>query len=321
MAVVSRRFNTSSVLGSTTISSTSAPALTGIAGSLISVLDYCLTDATYGIGWTKQYSGTNTAVYKQPAGTNGFYLAVDDSVGQNATVCGFETMSSVSAGIGRFPTLSQRSALQSGWNSAFYKSGSLDAVNRAWQFFSNGKIFYLVGYNNASSNTSVSTCNILVFGDFTSYAPVDAFNTILLANSSLSATSTSLSLFYARDAWTSTTDGVAARSYTQLGSAVYMTPVGQSGLQNGTGNYFGGSGEAFPSPITGGLNMIPVQVAENNVGIRGVLPGMWNPLHVRPFNPGDTFSGTGVLAGKTFETSTVGGTSYGLLLFETSDTW
>ena len=316
MAVVSRRYNTSSVLGSSTISSTSAPALTGIAGSLISVLDYCLTDATYGIGWTKQYSGTNTAAYKQPSGTNGFYLAVDDSVGQNATVCGFESMSSVSAGLGRFPTLNQRAALQSGWGAAFYKSYTADTTNRAWQFFSNGKIFYLVGYDN-----DLTYINILVFGDFTSFAPVDAFNTVLFANSSLNATSTSCALVNARDAWTTTNDGWVPRSYTQLGSSTYLIPLGDSGRQNGSSNTFGNSGETFPSPITGALNMAPIQVAEYNVGVRGVLPGIWHPLHARPLKPGDTFSGVGALAGKTFEVANNGGNGYAQLFFETSDTW
>jgi hypothetical protein len=54
-------------------------------------------------------------------------------------------------------------------------------------------------------------------------------------------------------------------------------------------------------------------------GVRGLLPGIWFPLHNRPFSPGDTFTGANELAGKTFEV--VLASSAGQFFFETSDTW
>ena len=319
MAVVTRRFNTNSALGTSVASSSGAPALTGFAGSLISVLDYCLTDTTFGIGWTKVYSDTNRAVYKQPTGTNGFYLAVDDTVGTDATVSGFEYMTNVSSGTGRFPKLSQRAALQNGWNLAFYKSISNDSVARAWQFFSNGKIFYLIGYNNTTSNTNQSA-SALVFGDYISYAPVDAYNTCIFASTVLTGNNSASALVYGRDTWASS-DGYSPRSYTQLGSAVGLSPLNNSGRISTTSIYFGSSGEDFPSPITGGLNVLGIELAEVNVGVRGKLPGIWHPAHRYPFNPGATFNGTGDIAGKTFEVAAPGGTGYAQVFFETSDTW
>ena len=314
MTVYVRRYNGSSVLGSDLTTSTGAPALTGLAGTLVSVLDYCLTDATYGIGWTKAYSGTNKAVYRQPtSGANGFYLAVDDSVGTNATITGFETMSSVSAGSGQFPTTTQNAALQSGWNLAVYKSNTSDTTARSWQFFSNGKIFYLVVYLAGTSSSQM-----VVFGDYVSYKSGDQFNTIIGAATTLNATSSSCAMT-SLQTWSAQTSvrQWGPRPYTQTGTSVYL-PVITSPIQT---TYYGGGGEAYPSPITGGLSVAPVWVAEYAVGVRGVLPGVWCPTHARPFVAGDVFTGNGDIAGKTFEVGTSGGSSIAQFFFETSDTW
>ena len=314
MAIYVRRYNASAVLGNDLTSSTGAPALTGLAGTLISVLDYCLTDATYGIGWTKAYTGTNKAVYRQPtSGANGFYLAVDDSVGINATVAGFESMTGVSAGSGQFPTTAQNATLQSGWNLAVYKSSTADTTARSWQFFSNGKIFYLVVYN-----TGTSASNIFIFGDYVSYKSGDQFNTIIGANTSLSATTASCVLTNIQS-WNATSyvRQWGARSHSQAGTSVWL-PVVPSPIQTG---YYGGGGEAYPNQITGGLSVSPLWVAEYNVGLRGALPGIWCPVHTRPFATGDVFAGNGDIAGKTFEVGTSGGSGVSQFFFETSDTW
>ncbi|HRH29675.1 MAG TPA: hypothetical protein PKV17_12915, partial [Aquabacterium sp.] len=76
-------------------------ALTSTAGALLAVLDAVLVT---GQGWTKPFSSGNVAVYKQPAGSNGFYLRVDDSGTNFARACLYETMSDVDTGTGQTPT-------------------------------------------------------------------------------------------------------------------------------------------------------------------------------------------------------------------------
>lgn len=66
-------------------SNSGAPALTTTAGSLIAVLDFCLLTA----GWTKEFSDTNLATYRPPAG-NRFYFAVDDTTTTYARCRSFE---------------------------------------------------------------------------------------------------------------------------------------------------------------------------------------------------------------------------------------
>jgi hypothetical protein len=64
-----------------------APNITEVAGSLITLLDAVLVngygtglDAKAPLGWTKAFSGTNKAVYKQGAGSSLKYLRVDDTL-------------------------------------------------------------------------------------------------------------------------------------------------------------------------------------------------------------------------------------------------
>jgi hypothetical protein len=300
MAITVRRY---SIGGNT---STSAPALTGQVGTLIAVLDYCLTDATYGVGWTKVYSATNQAAYRSPAGTNQFYLFVDDTSTTNATMRAYESMTSISAGTGAFPTTAQRAnALY------FYKSTSADTTARSWYFISNGKIFYLVAPNTGG----------MIFGDFVSYKASDAYNTVLLGNATSSASSTSIAMA-STNATVSTAGGSCyiPRAYTQLGSSLASNIVGDYTKSAGA-SYYGNGGAAYPDPITGGLLLSPMWVSEPSAAaVRGILPGFWAPLHsTSPFATGDTYTGSNDLAGKTFEVIPCG--SNAVFHFETSDTW
>mgnify|MGYP000538869411 CR=1 FL=1 len=63
MAITVLRYNNNGT-------SAGAPALSGSAGSLITVLDFCLVTT---LGWTKT-AGTNNGIYRAPTG-NRRYLA------------------------------------------------------------------------------------------------------------------------------------------------------------------------------------------------------------------------------------------------------
>lgn len=289
------------------LTSTSAPAFTGQPGSMISVLDYCLTDSTYGIGWTKVYTGTNLAAYRQPSGTNQFYLYVDDSAGQNAVLRGYESMTSISAGTGAFPTTAQTSS-----GRYFYKSITGDSTQRGWYFISNGKIFYLIGLTGSSSYDGG-----LVFGDFISYKASDVYGTVLIANSGANANSSGIALYALASNMTTANSAFIARSYTQIGSSMHANHFSDIVRSSSAG--MGANGYPYPDPVSGGLILAPVYINEPSVGsVRGVLPGIWDPMHNKPFATGDTFTGTNELNGKTFEVSSLAG---GQVVFETSDTW
>lgn len=279
-----------------------APSLINTAGSLITLLDYLLVTT---LGWTKPYTGTNLAAYKQPSGSNQMYLYVDDTGTTAARVSGYEAMTSISSGTGNFPTSVQQSG-------GLYWGKSSAGSNRPWLFWSNGKIFYLfVQYNGTNW---LGHC----FGDFTSYKSSDAYGTIIIGDASSPTSATAFSSLVSAVSSSTAGGHFVARQYTQIGSSLAVGKISNYAMSAGN---LGASGITYPCPIDGGLHQAPVWISEvtAGAGARGLLPGIWNPLHVAPLTHGDTFSGTGVLAGRTFEAVSLG--SGGQCFVETSDTW
>ena len=300
-----------------TNTSSGAPTLSGTVGSLIGLLDFCLVTT---LGWTKPYTGTNLAAYKQPAGTNGFYLYVDDTQAQYARLRGYEVMTSISAGSGPFPT----EAIQTG---GFYlrKSEAASSTARPWYFVSDGKIFHLVISVNASSLVWASPNFAYSFGDCLSLKSGDMFATVLIADTNSAPTNSSS---YA--GWTAlntTLTGVAnghalARPHTQIGSAV--APAKVVDTIAGNSGTFGHGSLAYPNPISGGIDLSRAFLAET-AGRRATVPGVWFWNHsAAALGSGDTFYGAAgsLLAGRSFVFFPQGGFStVGSVVLETSDTW
>ena len=292
-----------------------APQLTGAPGSLISVLNYCLVT---GMGWSVAYTATNQAAYQQPAGSNGFFLNVNDSTGQNAQLCGFETMSAIGVGVNQSPPVADVGT----GGGYLYKSGTQDTTARPWVMYSNGKLFYLCyyGYGTVgSSMTMGSWHNMFVFGDFPSFKAGDAFNTIILSesapsqNSSSSPVNSNYSSFFYQPAGVGTS---VMRAATQIGTA--FAPSRWSDWGGGANmSSFGTGTIPYPSSIDGGINIAKVYVGES-AGRRGVLPGLWWWCHSTFLNPFDTFNGAGALAGRSFVCLPA---VQGMYVIETSDTW
>lgn len=284
---------------------------------MIALLDYLLVTLC---GWTKPFSGANIAVYKQPVGSNGFYLRVDDTHASYAQVRGFETMSDVNTGTGPFPTDSQVSE-------GLYMHHA-DAAGYPWKFASNGKIFWLNWQFN-----SYTYCHDLLFGDFVSFKPGDIYNTLIQC----SEYSTSTSPSYVNRISSTAIDGsnyhmYFARSFSQIGgsvSGIKYTDSGHGGVTSDS--YIGTTGLIYPSQADGTLRLAPLWLAERNPhnsfhnAIRGYIPGFWCPLHPRPLGNYDVFNGTsGIINGRAFEVwdqpINISSTRWQMFI-ETSDTW
>ena len=258
-------------------------------------------------GWLKSFSGTNKAVYRQGGG-NQFYLRVDDAGTTTARVVGYESMSDVDTGTAAFPTDAQ---VSSGlyWS----KSSTGNATTRPWMIFATDSVLYLVVNTNSSSDGSNSF--IGVFADFKSYKPGDAYNTIIIGGTTSSPTSNNS--FYRVSAITQAVAGhYVARSYTQLGSSIAIGK--HTDLAKASGGDIGEDGLTYPNPVDNGLYLARIFVHEPRA-VRGELPGLWAPLHDRPLNHLDTFSGVGNLAGRDFLASMMYSSSQ--IFIETSNTW
>lgn len=303
-----------------TDASASAPDLTGIAGSLIAVLDFCLVTT---LGWTKPWSATNIASYLQSAGSNGFSLWVDDTAGQNARVRGYEVMTAHSTGTGPFPTDAQLSG-----GGYVYKSSAATSTARPWLFVSDGKRFHFFhGHDTTEALRTAGDWRHFFFGDTYTYKSGDAYNTMLQADIAASAAASSHigAMFSYSHNTTTSTGCFLARAHTQLGSSAgaskFFDWAGFGQASSGLAQMSPASGPAYPSPIDGALHLSKLWIGES-AGRRGVLPGLWPVLHLDSGSivNQDTFSGSGDLAGKTFTYVRLANGS-GRLAVETSDTW
>ena len=295
-----------------------APILTGQVGSLLGILDACLVNGFGSLassGWAKLSLAANIAAYKQPVtGSNGFYIRVDDTAVQAARVVGHETITDVSTATRPFPT----AALQPG-GGYVYKSATSDATARPWLLVCNGPMFYMV-ISQAASDPNWYSSFAWGFGDITSYRAADAYGTILIAAATMGGTLSQFSITLTNAAMVTGIPGHwLCRPFTGIGSM--STTAGKvTDSAKGNGGTLGNGGMAYPSPIDGGLYVAPVWIVEPSAAaLRGVLPGIWNPLHNRPLSLGDKWTPTGDLAGKTLEA--VNCTTSAQFFIETSNTW
>lgn len=294
----------------------SAPVLTGQVGSLVALLDACLVNG-YGskaaAGWTKSFSGTNKAVYRAPVGVRHYLRIQDDGpvAANEVRMHGYETMSDVDTGTGIFPTSGQSS-----FGLICRKSDTTDSTAQAWVIAGDDRTFYL--FSNSMG---------YMFGEIYSLGTEDAHRTMLVGrgseNQNLAASGIyNLGSLAGNLLVSSGGTSIAAympRSYTGLGASEPIRMHGDD-VKSGS-NTYAGNNLVFPSPVDGGLYISPVWVHENNV-IRGRLRGLFQPLHPpSSFAVGDTFSGVGDFAGKTFEF--IAGSKHvnaGIYVLETSDT-
>jgi len=301
----------------------SAPSLTGQAGSLTTLLDAVLVNG-YGsksaAGWTIDKTGTNKRVYKQPAGSNQFFLRVADDAGTTyARIVAGETCTDIDTLGAYFPTEVQFSG-----GLYAYKSTTADGTARAWICISNGKFFVLIV--NSASHATWDTAVSWAFGDITSYKSADAYHTIIIGGNGTGATNNNLvaqTQFVLTD-FSNCPGHYMARSQSQSGTSVQVGKV-LDGVKGGSTLYGMGRGVLpYPHAPDSKLVLSPAWIYESTPCIRGILPGIWSPCHAYTLlTNADTFSGAGDLAGKTFEICHLYayGATPGCIAFETSNTW
>lgn len=308
---------------------TSAPVCDGQVGSLVNLLDKVLV-AGYGTqtaaGWTKPFTGTNKASFKN-AGSSQQYLRVqDDAPGaagaQEARVTGYEAMTTVDAGTNPFP-----SAAQGVGGVAMLvarKSVAASATTRFWICFADSRSFNLfILAGDSPSGTVIMTS--LIFGEIFSFKPsTDVYRSILIArtaeNSALAA-SDRLDALSALNAVT--TGHYLARSYTAAGTSLNVGKHGDA--VRGSSSAMSGTLQ-YPNGPDQGLWISPVWIHEiASLSVRGKLRGIYQLCHaVASVNDGDTFTGVGAYAGKSFRIvkpiSSAAGSGFFALVVETSAT-
>lgn len=275
-----------------------------------------LTTKSAGAGWTMPYTGTNLSVFRQGSSSNQRYLRVDDTTTLSSRVVAYESMSDVNTGTNAFPT----SALFAG-GLYFQRSTSADITNnREWILIANDRTFYLwVGWNSIPPYVDSP---LVAFGDFVSTKSGDIYNTFIQGN--ISAAVAGFKFAYSVGSYMTAADTsmYVARSYTQTGTAMACNRIVDYSKNNNAN--MGVNGLPYPHMPDGALYMCPIWIIEcastaANSVVRGVMPGAWCPLHTKPLAHGDTFLGTGALAGKTFLALSIQPT--GQVMIEIASQW
>ncbi|MBK3333566.1 hypothetical protein [Burkholderia pseudomallei] len=324
----------------------SAPSLTGQTGSLVALLDAILVNG-YGsqtaAGWTIAYTGTSKRDYKQGTGSNGYYLDVDDSGPgggsyREARMRGYETMSALGTGTQAFPT-----SAQSSFGVPCRKSTTADSTARPWYCVADATCFHLFIDTGDATNPSYSMG--VSFGDIFSYKSGDTNNTVLIGRTSentSSFNSEALPMLANANAsiLSATTFGgqYIDRSWTGVGGSLAIGKMASLLAVGGGSNYTAGGygfscmGDSFaampyPNGPDNALELSPIRIFHANA-LRGYLKGLWAPCHRQPLGHGDTFSGSGNMAGKSFMALNVafgfnGNYNHngGQIIIETSNTW
>lgn len=236
-------------------------------------------------GFSKVFSGTNKAAYRaDDVNATRLYLRVDDTTTTYATVKGYETMSDVDTGTGSWPSTARY----------LPKSSAASSTARPWVLIADGRLFFLVINSDGGSYF-----DDLTFGDILSYKAGDAYHCWLCAGTVTGygngASSGQLSLL------NNSTGSDIARSYTQTGSSV-------SGLRHShriSNLHLGEAGNAYPSPVDNGFHAWPVEIWEGSTAARGILPGVYNPIHnANPAN-GTIITDVPQLSGRSLLVSTL----------------
>jgi hypothetical protein len=300
--------------------------IAGAAGTLLTVLDGCLVNGYSGktaAGWTKPFANaSNIGCYKQGAGA-GLGLVINDN-GQNVTstfkeawAIGWEIVagvgSPVGTGTGQFPTPAQ---LNTTGHCVVRKSVAASSATNYWILFADASTFYLFILTGDTANTYQG----FFFGDMFSLAgSADKYRCILMGNSTENSNSSNLG--DTNLANTVTPGHYMARSWGGTGTSLQVTKVGD--YQVAFSNSFSGLLQQ-PNGPDNSYYLCPARVAE--VGgplIRGRLRGIYQVCHpVGNFTDGQTFSGGGDFAGKTFSIvkSIPSGGGGAFLAIETSNT-
>jgi hypothetical protein len=306
----------------------SAPTLSGTAGDLTTLLDACLVNgygAKANAGWTIAYTATNRRAYHNGTGSSQLYFRVRDDAGgtggaKEAQLRGFETMSDVNTGTNGFANTNQVTLTDN--SLIIRKSSTADATVHPWIVAADNKTCYIFIQTGDQTNTYYAAG----FGDIYSVVSGDAWNGAIWGRSAEnSATAGSSDLDSIQSSIAANLNGgtgiYLARNYTgAAGSAMYNRASTWSQTVNGNS----GGALIYPNPADNGIFLSRVFLgwntnASGTVHVRGYMRGYWAWMHVLGVNDGDTFNGSGDLAGKTFLIIKFG-PNQGLFVLETSNT-
>lgn len=318
-----------------------APPITGLTGSLISVLDFCLVS---GSGWIKSFDSSSVfGGYQQPSGSR-LHLFVNDAGpnfaanGKEAWITGWETLTglkatlggnltgSIGSGSGQFPTPAQ--ALTDGKlvcrKSVAANSGSIPY----WTVFADSYTMY--AFFMTGDIATYSGYFSFWFGDIYSLAGTsDAYRCMIHGRNAVNTAtqgSTVDNLDMLGDVSVNTSNGSGmyiARTAFGVGGSTTINKMGDGSKYSGTGGTMqpAEGNCSVPNPADNSFCIAPLTIWEHaTLAIRGRVRGLWHWGHPHlSLADGEIISGSNSQTGKLFKK--IGpGVNAGMWLVEISNT-
>lgn len=253
-------------------------------------------------GFSKPFSSTNRAVYRSndPNSNKRYFRVIDDgSIGAGASefaVSGWETMTSIDVGTGRFPPPANDA------NGHYCrKSSTNDVTARAWTIVSDGKTVYIfIDYGSvAATATFGSQVHSMSFGDTIPNRPSDQYCSFVGGSYSANTTTQpTATLFGSGDTFTTPgyasgvsmnrdINGVSVGKPTRLVGICFFTTLGISAKIR------------YPNDADKSLVMGPIMMTHDEMW-RANLPGAYESFHGRFLDNGTVFDSVRGYEGRQF---------------------
>lgn len=308
------------------------------------------------VGWAKTTIGTNYKAYRQPSGSNQFYLVCEDNDDDlYSQVYGAESLDSgnANAPLSTFPKeqvvnsvrFPRTYVVPRSWTAESNKSTA-----RSWYLVTNGKfVIFIIGYVSSSYYG-----NGFLFGDCDPFGASDSAFTIMAGSCEATVASTRAAIsaddFDVRTAVSVINPGIINSSYAidvrfcsarnSSGSGACSPIIYNVGINAIINSSAAGVLSAtfdsylappYPCPISGGLNYSPIQIfeppsscggAHSTSSPRGIVPGMIVPYHSGMDTDGTIIDGVGANAGRKWIVKRANYQSTeAYVVVEISDTW
>lgn len=254
-----------------------------------------MTSKLASAGWTELYPGTTNVVAVKPSviEATGCCVRIDDTGTTVARVRGFESMSSISAGLGLIPLDAQISG------GAFWdKSNVASAAARPWFLIADARGFHMIVDPQANGRMSC-----YYGGDCASTRSANPWGFLLTGNPA--ARSTVATVPEGCNGYSGRTARVGAylaRSYTGIGGSLVVQRIGQASNGPATDAYSGGANYsvlgAGPNSPNNGLMLTSVELISQ--GQQGTIPGIYHARSewIDAFSNGVVVDGTDDMLGR-----------------------
>ena len=274
----------------TTTASTATFAAPGVADGAATGT---ITSKVAAAGWVQAYSGTNLIALKPSVvEATGCVLRIDDTGTTNARVRAFESMSSISVGVGPTPLDAQVSG------GLFWpKSGTANSTARPWFMVADDRGFYL-----AVDPQGGGRFTLLYAGDIASLKSGDAYGYLITGNQADQTSTSAVPDGCVGYSGRSARGGAyLIRAHTAIGQALAAQRLGAHHNGATADVYAGTAGYSLGTYPNGPNNGLLTGALELHAqGIRGTLPGLLHPVQdcSNAFATGAAVDGTDDLAGR-----------------------